>query len=244
MVTVSGNTVTTSDDFDRLRTQYTGVSGPNSPAQSNAATTYGACPAQSSTFLASTTLPPTPNEAACGCLESTLSCRFTPPTANYSVVVGELIGTACSLLGQQGGNCNDIGGDGNTGTYGRLSGCDPTVKLSFVMSQYYEINNRNAQACSFSGNGTVNSAAPSSPSAANAAASSCIANPSATFTPSAPPTQTGSSGSGNNNGGGSSGGGSSNNNNGAMPLMADVRAVFGLSSMVIAALASAFFVLA
>ncbi|KAG9223189.1 glycoside hydrolase family 72 protein [Pleurotus ostreatus PC15] len=244
MVTVDGNTVTTSDDFDRLRTQYNQASGPNSPARSSAATTFGSCPAESDTFAASTTIPPTPNEAACGCLQSTLSCRFTPQTSNYSAIAGELIGTACSLLGQQGGNCNDIGGNGTTGTYGRLSGCDPTVKLSFVMSQYFEINNRNPQSCSFSGNATVNSAAPSSASAANAAASSCISNPSATFTPSAPATTGGSGGS--SGGGGSSNGGSSggnNNSNGAVPLITDARALLGLGSMAAVGFASAIWVL-
>ncbi len=75
------------------------------------------------------------------------------------------------------------------------------------MSQYYEVNNRDAQACSFAGNGTINALAPSS-TAANAVASSCIATPSATFTPTAPSggsgaSSTGSSGTG--NGGGSSG---------------------------------------
>jgi len=50
------------------------------------------------------------------------------------------------------------------------------------MSKYYEANNKNAQSCSFAGNGTVN---PSSTSAADAAASSCISNPGAVFTPTA-----------------------------------------------------------
>jgi len=58
------------------------------------------------------------------------------------------------------------------------------VKLSYVMSQYYEANKRNAQACSFAGNGTVNPHASSSVSAV-AVASSCISNPGATFAPTA-----------------------------------------------------------
>jgi hypothetical protein len=61
------------------------------------------------------------------------------------------------------------------------------------MSLYYEANQRNVQACSFSGNGTVNSNAPSSVSAANAAASSCISNPGAVFTPTPAPTTSGKS---------------------------------------------------
>lgn len=135
MVTISadGTTVTTSDDFDRLVTQYNQVSPPNTPAQSSApATTYPSCPTANSTFVASTTLPPTPNEAACDCLLSTLSCRFTPATNNYTDIVGSLLDTACSLVGQNGGTCDDIASNGQTGVYGRLSGCDPSKFFSPV----------------------------------------------------------------------------------------------------------------
>jgi hypothetical protein len=130
MVTIStdSKTVTTSDDYNRLKTQYTQASGPNSPAKSSAgASTYPTCPTANSTFAASANLPPTPNEPACNCLLSTLSCRFTPATSNYTTVVGELLDTACSLLGGKGGSCVDIGGNGTTGEYGRLSGCDPST---------------------------------------------------------------------------------------------------------------------
>lgn len=189
IVTISadGKTVTTSDDFTRLQTQYGLVTPPNTPDATTAgATSYPTCPAQSANLLASTTLPPTPNDPACNCLESVLSCRFTPQTSNTTAIVGQLLDTACSLLGQKGGSCADIASDGAAGTYGRVSGCSPEIKLSFVMSEFYEANNRNAQACSFAGNGTINSNAPSSVSAANAAASSCLSNPGATFTPAAP----------------------------------------------------------
>lgn len=129
MVTISsdGSTVTTSDDFTRLAAQYGNATGPTSPSQSSAGTTsYPSCPSQNSTFLASTTLPPTPNEAACDCLESTLTCQFTPHTANYTDIVGVLIDTACGLLGQNGGSCDAIGGNGSSGVYGAVSGCDPS----------------------------------------------------------------------------------------------------------------------
>ncbi|KAK7468547.1 1,3-beta-glucanosyltransferase [Stygiomarasmius scandens] len=225
MVTIDGNNVQTSDDFDRLKTQYGQVSPPNSPSSSSASSSFPACPTQNDTFAASTTLPPTPNEAACQCLESTLSCQFTPQTANYSAVVGELINVACNLLGQQGGSCNDIGGDGSTGTYGRISGCDPTIKTSFVMSEFFELNNRNPESCRFAGNGTVNPLAPSGVSAANSAASSCISNPSATFTPSATGGSNSASGSGSGNNG-------SGGDNGARALMGG-DAVVGVVGVVV-----------
>ncbi|KAG5648262.1 hypothetical protein DXG03_006221 [Asterophora parasitica] len=239
MVTISddGKTVTTSDDFNRLKTQYNQVTGPNSPAKSSApAAAYPACPTTNSTFVASSNLPPTPNEAACNCLLSTLSCRFTPATNNYTAIVGQLLDTACQLVGQKGGTCDDIGGNGETGVYGRLSGCDPTVKLSYIMSTYYQLNDRNAQACSFAGNGTVNPNAPSSVAAANAAASSCIANPGATFVPSAPASTGGSK-----PGGGST---SPGKNNGAVNLIGDNNALVGMTVMALASIASAVWTLA
>ncbi|TFK76746.1 hypothetical protein BDN72DRAFT_753554 [Pluteus cervinus] len=217
MVTIStdGSTVTTSDDFDRLQTQYALAAPPNSPAQSSvAASTYGACPATSDSLVTTTTLPPTPNEAACDCLFNALSCHFTPQTTNYTVVLGDLVGSACGLLSQGGGSCADIGGDGTDTPYGRVAACDPIIKLSYVMSEYYEANSRNAQACSFAGNGTVNAAASSS-SPATAAASSCISNPTAVFTVSALPSGAPAGSSAQQTGAGSgkpgSGGGGSNN---------------------------------
>jgi 1,3-beta-glucanosyltransferase GAS1 len=104
------------------------------------------------------------------------------------------------------------------------------------MSLYYELQNRNPQACDFSGNATVNNDAPASASAANSAASSCISNPSATFTPSStgtPSTVSGSSGSSDESG-----------DNGAVALFSDPKAMYGLASMVAVMIASGALILA
>ncbi|CAL1696352.1 unnamed protein product [Somion occarium] len=226
MITIgSDGSVQTSDDFDRLKTQYGQLSPPNSPSQSSAGSTnFPSCPQQNSSFLASTTLPPTPNFAACACLESTLSCQFTPQTPNVSTIVGPLLDQACGLLGQSGGTCNDISGNATSGQYGPVSACDPSTKLSFVMSQFFEANNRNPETCNFAGNATINQQAPSSVSAANSVASSCLSNPSATFTPSAPA----STGSGSSNGNGGSGGSNNNNSGAVSDLFGNRQAWVGL----------------
>ncbi|PPQ65976.1 hypothetical protein CVT24_011193 [Panaeolus cyanescens] len=230
MVTISSDntTVTPNNDFNVLKTQYNSVSFINSPSQSSAgSSSFPSCPSSAS-FAASNTLPPTPDNSACNCLENNLSCQFTPQTSNFSVIVGELLDTGCSLLGGAGGNCNDISADGQAGVYGRVSECDPTVKLSYVMSQFFEANKRDPQACSFAGNGTVNDQAATTVSAL-AVATSCLANPSATFVPSAAPTS--ASGGGASNGGGSSAGGSggSGNTGAAMGLSVPVGALVGVS---------------
>lgn len=113
------------------------------------------------------------------------------------------------------------------------------IKLSFVMSQYYEANNRDGQACSFAGNGTVNPLAPSSVSAANSAASSCISNPAATFTPSSP-----ASGGGASSTGASSGSSASGRTNGAVALFGDGKGMLGLGAMFAVGVASAAWTLA
>ncbi|KAJ6604249.1 1,3-beta-glucanosyltransferase [Mycena vulgaris] len=205
-ISSDGTTVTPNDDFNNLVTQYGEITFVNSPSKSSAAaSSFPACPTANSSWAASNTLPPTPNDAACACLESALSCRFHTSSSNYSALVGTLIDTACSLLGSSGGTCDDIGGSGTTGVYGRLDMCDPITKLSYVFSQYFEFNGRQASACSFGGNGVVNAGAPSE--TAVAAATSCIASPSAVFTPSIAVTATAKSGSSSeSSGSGSSGG--------------------------------------
>ncbi|EKM83610.1 hypothetical protein AGABI1DRAFT_110256 [Agaricus bisporus var. burnettii JB137-S8] len=236
MVTISsdGSTVQTSEDFDRLKQHYTAVSPPNSPSKDSAgASSYPSCPSSSDTFAASSTLPPTPDFAACSCLENALSCQFRPATSNYSAIVGELLDESCSLLGQSGGNCDELGANGQTGTYGRVSSCDPTIKLSYAMTSYYELNNRDAQACSFAGNGTVNSGSPAS--SASAAASSCITNAAAVFTPTLPaggsnPGGSSGNGNGNGNGGGSSGNGDDTESNSAL---VDAKPLLGVAAMII-----------
>ncbi|KAJ7135723.1 Glucanosyltransferase-domain-containing protein [Mycena epipterygia] len=188
MATLSADnaSVSTNADFDNLAAKFNAVTFVNSPTKANATTAaLPACPPASTAFAVSGTLPPTPDDAACGCLADALGCVFQPSTDDYMVLVGTLIGIACGLVGEVGGTCDDISSNGQTGIYGRLAMCDPTIKLSYVMSQYYELNHRAPTACSFSGNATINSAAGAS--GASAAASSCIPSPSAVFTPSAPP---------------------------------------------------------
>jgi hypothetical protein len=225
-ISTDGTTVTTSADFTRLQAQYNVTSPPNSPSKGSSSPTYPSCPGENSTFAASTSLPPTPNLAACECLESTFGCKFTPTISNYSAIVGTLINTACGLIGQAGGTCNDIGGNGTTGVYGRLSGCDPTIQLSFVMNEYYQLNNMNPVACSFAGNGTVNPLGASGTAAATAAETSCVASPSATFVPALSGTSS-PSGSGS-----SASSGSSSSKNGVAPLI-EKNQLLGLLSVVL-----------
>ncbi|KAJ6529107.1 1,3-beta-glucanosyltransferase [Mycena vulgaris] len=227
VVSADNSSITTNADFDNLAAKYNAVTFVNSPTKASAdgARTdrvphdrrgrCGPCPTRCRRRQTT---------SACGCLASALSCVFQPPTPDYMVLVGNLIGVACGL----------------TGVYGRLAMCDPTIKLSYVFSQYYELNHRVTVACSFSGNATINSAAPSSGAAA--AATSCIANPSAVFTPPAPPVllpvappTASANSSANSTGGGSKGG--------AMALAGGRGAWAGLGVVLGCVLASALWTL-
>ncbi|KAG8982831.1 1,3-beta-glucanosyltransferase gas1 [Tulasnella sp. JGI-2019a] len=180
MVNISSDaqTVTTGSDFALLQAQYGNVTVPTTPAQSAAGSnTQATCPAVSATWLASTTLPPTPEAGVCSCLQqNVVSCGFSNTASNNtSPILGDIIAYTCSALPALGGDCTPIGSNGTTGTYGPFSVCDPTTQVNFAISQYYQLSNRNAAACSFSGNATVVSTGPATETAAASAASSCAA---------------------------------------------------------------------
>lgn len=226
-LSADNSTVTPSADFTRLQNVYSAITTVNEPTQANAPqSTYPTCAAATTGFLASSTLPPTPNTATCNCIaQNSYSCLFTPTTPAGVAGVGQLLDTGCQLLGQAGGSCAAISGNGQTGTYGAVSACSPQNKLSYVFSQYYELTSRNANSCSFSGNATVASNPPANSAAAASAQASCITSgPTGVVTPTAPATATSTSGSGN---GGGSGSGSNNNNGVGRGAVAGVVAAVG-----------------
>ncbi|VDB90218.1 unnamed protein product [Peniophora sp. CBMAI 1063] len=235
MVNVTDSTVTTGQDYDNLKTAYAAAKPQNSPTQSSApSASYESCPSSSGTWLASNSLPPTPNDAACSCLDSVVSCLFTPKVDNTSAIVGELFNTACQLLGGQGSNCDAISSNGTTGTYGAVSGCDADTMLSFVMTQWYELSGRNPEACSFAGNGTLNQQASTTASGVDAAASSCLASATGASTPAAPTAAQGSSsssGSGSQSSSGSGSGSSGSNDSSSAARMGE--ASFGAAGVVL-----------
>ncbi|KAF6745022.1 1,3-beta-glucanosyltransferase [Ephemerocybe angulata] len=239
-ISADGKTATTNADWDKLVAQYGSVTPPNVPLKAAASeSTYLNCNQPTSAFLASIVTPPTPNEKACECLDDALSCHFTPYKPDTYKVAGELINSGCSLLGSAGGSCDEIGGDGQKGVYGRLSGCDPLIKASYVMSQYFEATNKNPTTCAFGGNGTINA---DSSAAASAAASSCIPSPSAVFVPTLDSTSAGGSTSGSNSGSGSNGG--SNANGGKNGAFGGIDALAGVGGMAVVGLLSAIWTLA
>lgn len=117
------------------------------------------CPAESDTLLASTNLPPTPNQKTCACVnDNSLACHVIPATASNPVLIGSLIDTACSLLGQVNSTVTcegSIGSNGTTGVYGPLSMCSPEIKLNYAMSAYWAATGQKDTSCNFDNNATL-----------------------------------------------------------------------------------------
>lgn len=157
MITLSADntTVTLSDDFTRLQAQYNNVTFINSPSQASAGQTqFPACnPPNPPDFLASNALPPTPDDAACQCVKTKAStCTFIETNnPQQPAIIGSLLDTGCSLLGQQGGSCSPIGGSGSAGQYGILSFCDSSTvfpsPLLFFYSNVYVLFSYEARLC-------------------------------------------------------------------------------------------------
>jgi hypothetical protein len=137
LVTLSGTnneTVTTNADFTRLQNAYTSATPSNSPSESSATQpAYATCPSQgdgttstgaATSWLASTSLPATPQQSVCDCLTDTaFSCTATSRTAQSPLILGALLDYGCSLLGQGGMSCDPISENGATGSYGKY-GCE------------------------------------------------------------------------------------------------------------------------
>jgi len=109
------------------------------------------------------------------------------------------------------------------------------------MSLYYESQNRDAQACSFAGNGTEN---PASTAAAAAVASSCLASATGVSTPSTPATVSSSPASTSTSTSGSGSQSSGQSGGTAAVLVSDSRALLGVLLMVVVSIVGGFFSLA
>lgn len=154
LVTVSGSSISTLEDFNYLSSQLATIS-PSTVYSSDITTTSStiSCPATSQTnWTAATNLPPTPDASVCECLNSSLACVVASDVDedDYS----DLFSYVCDLV-----SCDAITGNGSTGVYGAFVGCNPKQQLNYVLNLYYEQNGADSAACSFSGSASLNTAA-------------------------------------------------------------------------------------
>lgn len=150
VVTVSGDSVSTLTDFPYLSSRYASVI-PSASYESTMSATLTAtmsCQATNSAWMAATSLPPTPSEAVCECMDSTRSCVINDDVSSddYS----DLFSYVCNEI-----SCDGITANGTyPGQYGSYSYCDAKQQLDYVLDAYYSAKGD----CDFSGSATLVSA--------------------------------------------------------------------------------------
>ncbi|PIA96259.1 1,3-beta-glucanosyltransferase gel3 [Cercospora beticola] len=175
LVSVDGDSVSTLDDFNNLRSQIATVSpsGVNSNDY-NPTNSAQACPTQDASFSAvPTVLPPSPDTSVCECMYNSLSCVASDEADNSTYA--ELFDYVCGMGGDL---CNGIAANSTTGTYGEFGMCSPQQQLGYVLNQYYSSRDSASTACDFSGSATLQQAtsATGSCAAALSSASSAAGN--------------------------------------------------------------------
>jgi 1,3-beta-glucanosyltransferase GAS1 len=156
LVTQVGSSVSPLPDYTALSRQLALIS-PTQVASSAYTPSNSApsCPSPTQgVWDAATSLPPTPNEELCDCVLPSLQCIAKPnlPATNIS----SLFGLICGTLHQ---DCSGINANGTyPGQYGAYSPCNATVKLSWLMNEYYISQNKAAGACNFGGQAATQSA--------------------------------------------------------------------------------------
>ncbi|KAL1877566.1 hypothetical protein VTK73DRAFT_8555 [Phialemonium thermophilum] len=174
LVRVNGNTATPMKNYASLKSRLAAAT-PSSTSSSAYKPTNSpaACPQVSEDWVASNSLPPTPDKDLCQCMFDSLSCV---PKANLDPDnYGDIFGYIC---GAQPSACTGINGNVTSGVYGAFSMCSDEQKLGYVLDAYYKSQQSSSSACDFKGQAQVTkpSAAStckkslSSASAANSAA--------------------------------------------------------------------------
>nr|P56092.1 RecName: Full=Protein EPD1; AltName: Full=Essential for pseudohyphal development 1; Flags: Precursor [Candida maltosa]BAA21103.1 EPD1 [Candida maltosa] len=161
LVSVSGSSVSTLQDFNSYKSEILDIS-PSSvqaSAESASGVSRTSCPTNTDNWEASTELPPTPDKDICDCMSSSLKCVVADnvSTDDYS----DLFDYVCAKI-----DCSGINANATTGDYGAYSPCGAKDKLSFVLNLYYEEQNESKSACDFSGSASLQSASTASSCAA------------------------------------------------------------------------------
>ncbi|EHK21902.1 glycoside hydrolase family 72 protein [Trichoderma virens Gv29-8] len=122
----------------------------------------GECPALSSNWRASKSLPPTPDQTLCDCMVKSLSC--IPKKDLSSEKFGKIFGYICE---KDKAACAGIDRNTTTGVYGAYSMCDDRAKLAYIMDTYYKHQKNGAYACDF--DGAANTQSPENDASCDAA---------------------------------------------------------------------------
>ena len=154
----NGASVSPYPDFTSLQSQLASVT-PTTTQRSEYTPTNSApaCPSVGGTWLAQASpLPPNVNPQLCACMVDSLQCVYT---SDDDDAYADDFNYIC---GENEDYCSGIARNSTTGDYGAYSGCDPKDQLAFVANQYYIGQKKRADACSFSGRASTQSASTAS----------------------------------------------------------------------------------
>ncbi|OUM52621.1 hypothetical protein BVG19_g1826 [[Candida] boidinii] len=146
---VDDNSVSTMADYQYYSSEINDVSPTSAKASDmSSSTALLSCPATSSYWKAAQSLPPTPQDGLCNCMEASLGCIVADDVNEDDYQ--DLFSYVCNEV-----DCGGINGNGTSGKYGAYSFCSSKEKLSFVLNLYYLANSESNQACDFSGSAQV-----------------------------------------------------------------------------------------
>lgn len=151
LVTVSGSSVSTRADYSYYSEEMnkatpTSLATAADASESSSATL--ACPASANTWKASPSLPPTPDQDICDCVQLSFKCVVSDKVDEEDY--GDLFADVCGRT-----NCSAVTVNGETGVYGAVSFCGSKEMLSYVINQFYEESDENSSACDFDGSATL-----------------------------------------------------------------------------------------
>ncbi|RKP32298.1 beta-1,3-glucanosyltransferase [Metschnikowia bicuspidata] len=150
IVSVSGNSITTMTDYPFYSLQMNAITPSYAKASDVGASSTAtfSCPSLGVNWKASPSLPPTPDQGVCECVVNSLKCVVSNgiEPKNYAA----LFGLVCGMV-----DCSSVSVNGTTGEYGSISFCDDKDKLSYVLNQYYLLQNSRADACNFNGSASL-----------------------------------------------------------------------------------------
>lgn len=152
LVSVSGNSVSTLQDYKNYQSQIQKISPSLAAASAESASLVlnTACPTATNNWEAATALPPTPDKEVCDCMSNSVSCVVSSKVSSDDYA--DLFATVCGMV-----DCSGINGNGTTGKYGVYSPCSSEDRLNFVLDLYYQSQSKSKDACDFDGSASVRS---------------------------------------------------------------------------------------
>ncbi|KAG6038980.1 hypothetical protein E4U41_003398 [Claviceps citrina] len=149
-----GGSATKLKDFGALQKKISAVKPKGVDMSSyNPSNKVLSCPTVGSTWAASSSLPPTPDNSACSCMVKAASCVAASDLTESAF--GDIFGFICGKDASS--YCAGIMGNATTGKYGTFSMCSNRQKLAYVLDAYAKKNGKDA--CDFKGQAQTQSSA-------------------------------------------------------------------------------------